>query len=148
MIHKLSLICLLLLMLTSKAGANLSKEQIYSLFNQANQQFRQGNSTKDQKQAKRHYEKAILLFERIINEGQIKNAKLYYNLANAYFLQGQLGKAILNYRRAESLDDDKNVQKNVLKKYSDSLKDLSKLETDIENLNKQINKEIGLELYY
>lgn len=41
----------------------------------------------------------------------------------------------------------KDVQKDVLKKYSDSLKDLSKLETDIENLNKQINKEISLELY-
>jgi len=112
--NKLAITCLFLLIATSLAEAKLPKEQIYSLYNQANQSFRQGNSTKDPEQAKRHYEKAILSFERIINEGEVKNAKLYYNLANAYFLQGQLGKAILNYRRAESLDDaDENVKKNL-----------------------------------
>ena len=42
---------------------------------------------------------------------------------------------------------DKDVQKYVLKKYSDSLKDLSKLEVEIKNLSEQINKEINSELY-
>jgi hypothetical protein len=113
-INKLSLTCLFIFIASSLAQAKLPKEEIYSLYNQANQQFREGNSAKDPEQAKRHYEKAILSFERIIKEGKVKNVKLYYNLANAYFLQGQLGKAILNYRRAEALDDaDENVQKNL-----------------------------------
>jgi len=38
---------------------------------------------------------------------------LYYNLANAYFLQVQLGKAILNYRRAAKLGNDNDIQKNL-----------------------------------
>jgi tetratricopeptide (TPR) repeat protein len=92
----------------------LPKEELYSLYNQANQNFRQANSAADMEQAAKLYEKAILSFERIIDQGQIKNAKLYYNLANAYFLHGQLGKAILNYRRAAKIDgSDENIQKNL-----------------------------------
>jgi len=96
------------------ADAGMSKDQAYSLFSQANQSFREANSAKNPEQAKELYKKAILAFERIINEGRIKNAKLYYNLANAYFLKGDIGKAILNYRRAEKLDNsDANIQKNL-----------------------------------
>jgi tetratricopeptide (TPR) repeat protein len=97
------------------AKAELPKEEIYSLYNQANQNFRQANSTVDTKQAEKLYEKAILGFEKIIEQGQIKNAKLYYNLANACFLKGELGKAILNYRRAAKLDNsDENIKKNLV----------------------------------
>lgn len=96
------------------ADAKMSKDQLYPLFSQANQTFHQANSTKDPEQAERLYEKAALVFERIIDEGRVKNAKLYYNLANAYFLQGQLGKAILNYRKASKIDNsDENIQKNL-----------------------------------
>lgn len=91
-----------------------ANRQLYSLYNQANESFRKANSTSDSEQAKRDYERAILNFERIIEEGQVKNAGLYYNLANAYLLQDQLGKAILNYRKAMQLDDsDENIQKNL-----------------------------------
>ena len=111
-------ICIIIFLLpftvTSVAKAELSKEQLYSLYNQANESFRKANSTLDSEQAKRDYERAILNFERIIEEGQVKNAGLYYNLANAYLLQEQLGKAILNYRKALQLDDsDENIQKNL-----------------------------------
>jgi hypothetical protein len=95
-------------------AAGMSTEQAYSLFSQATQRFREANSARDPEQAKKLYGKAILVFERIINEGGIKNAKLYYNLANAYFLKGDIGRAILNYRRAEKLDSsDANIQKNL-----------------------------------
>lgn len=110
---KILLACLILFTATASAQAKLPKEQIYSLYNQANETFRQGNSTNDIEQAKRLYERAILSFEKIIEEGQIKNAKLYYNLGNAYFLYGQLGKAILNYRRAAKLGNYDNIQKNL-----------------------------------
>ncbi|MBN2455603.1 MAG: tetratricopeptide repeat protein [Sedimentisphaerales bacterium] len=113
-IKKTLIFCLFLLVVTTTVEAKLPKEQVYSLYNQANETFRQANSTKDPDQAKRLYEKAILNFEKIIEEGQIENVKLYYNLANAYFLQGQLGKAILNYRKAIKIDDsDENIQKNL-----------------------------------
>ena len=106
-------VCLFFIMFTASVQAVLPKEQIYSLFNQANQNFRQANSTGDSEQADKLYQKAILSFERIIDEGGIQNAKLYYNLANAYFLQGRLGKAILNYRRAAELGNDSDIQKNL-----------------------------------
>jgi hypothetical protein len=109
----------LFVLLASGINANaenqLSREQTYSLFEQANQAFRQANSTTDNPQkAEKLYETAILNYEKIINDGQIKNAKLYYNLGNAYLLKGDLGRAILNYRRASQLDKaDANIQKNL-----------------------------------
>ena len=109
------LICLLLFCLASSTGAALSKEQTYSLFSQANQFFREANSiANDPDQVRRLYEKAILNYEKIISDGQIRNPKLYYNLGNTHFLNGDIGNAILNYRRAEMLDEtDTNVQKNL-----------------------------------
>jgi len=107
-------VSLLLFVTATSAKAEPSNEQMCTLFNQANQDFRQANSTEELQQAKRLYEKAILGFERIIDQEQIKNAKLYHNLANAYFLHGQLGKAILNYRRAVKIDgSDENIKKNL-----------------------------------
>ena len=111
--NKVLLVGLIFIMITTSAQADLPKEQLYSLFSQANQYFRQGNSANDPEQAKKCYEQAILCFERIINDGGIQNAKLYYNLANAYFLRGQIGKAILNYRRAAKLASDGDIQKNL-----------------------------------
>lgn len=108
------LVGLFLFCLPSVAEAELSKEQAYSLFDQANQFFRQANSmASDPDQAQRLYEKTILNYEKIINDGPIRNAMLYYNLGNAYFLKGNLGKAILNYRRAEKLGSDREIQKNL-----------------------------------
>jgi hypothetical protein len=60
------------------------------------------------------WRKLKYLYEKIIDQGGIQNAKLYYNLANAYLLKEDLGRAILNYRRAEKLDhSDLNIQKNL-----------------------------------
>ncbi len=109
------LICLLLFCLVSATDASLPREQTYSLFSQANQFFREANSiANDPDQVRRLYEKAILNYEKIISDGQIRNPKLYYNLGNAHFLNGDIGSAILNYRRAEMLDKaDTNIQKNL-----------------------------------
>lgn len=49
------------------------------------------------------YANAAVLYEDILSTGQ-HSAKLYFNLANAYFKQNQLGRAILNYNRALLLD--------------------------------------------
>ncbi len=115
--------CTLIFTFSSMARGAMPKEQIYSLFSQANQFFRQANTTADDPEtAQNLYEKAILNYEKIISDGKIKNSKLYYNLANAYFLKSaegrhapeDIGRAILNYRRAQKLDKaDTNIQKNL-----------------------------------
>lgn len=117
MIARLSLVCLVCLLFTVglAAGDTLSKEQINTLFSQANDAFRQANSTVDDTDKSNSlYEKAVLGYEKIIRQGHIENPKLYYNLANAYLLKGDVGSAILDYRRAEKLDkSDSDIRKNL-----------------------------------
>lgn len=45
------------------------------------------------------YAGAVRLYESILDEG-LFSMKLYYNLANAYFKTGEIGKSILFYKRA------------------------------------------------
>jgi tetratricopeptide (TPR) repeat protein len=49
------------------------------------------------------YVTAITLYEELITQG-IETAQVYINLAHAYYQDGQLGFALLNYRRAERLE--------------------------------------------
>ncbi len=49
------------------------------------------------------YLQAAAGYEAIIRYG-VHNSDVYYNLGNAYFKHGDLGRAILNYRRAYRLD--------------------------------------------
>jgi tetratricopeptide (TPR) repeat protein len=96
------------------AFAAMSRDESLLLFSQANQTFSKANETKDPQEAATLYEKAILDYEKIIEDGGIKNAKLYYNLANAYILINNTGKAILNYRKAQLLDSsDQDIYKNL-----------------------------------
>jgi len=48
------------------------------------------------------YDEAAAIYQTIIAAG-IEDSTLYYNLGNAYFKQGNLGRAILNYKRAYRL---------------------------------------------
>ncbi len=83
---------LFMLILLTFANTNAQNAYVDSL-------MRAGNSAYTSK----NYEKAIDNYEKIINEGY-ESAALYYNLGNAYYKIGALGKAILNYERALSLD--------------------------------------------
>lgn len=58
----------------------------------ANEKYEAGN-----------YAEASAIYEAILDSGLL-HSSVYYNLGNAYFKQGDLGRAILNYRRAQSLD--------------------------------------------
>lgn len=94
--------------------AAMNRDEGLLLFSQANQTFSKANETKNQQEAAVLYEKAILDYEKIIDQGGIKNAKLYYNLANAYVLSNNIGKAILNYRKAQLLDSsNQDIYKNL-----------------------------------
>jgi tetratricopeptide (TPR) repeat protein len=60
-------------------------------------------NTQDSQAAREHYATAAAGFESLIAEG-VHNAAIYYDLANAYYRLGDVGRSVLNYRRAEQLD--------------------------------------------
>ena len=66
------------------------------LFNRANEL-----AHVDPSQANDHYQRAVEAYRRLQDDHGIENGELYYNLGNAHFLSGDIGRAILNYRRAE-----------------------------------------------
>lgn len=80
------------------------EDRIVAGFQAAQTAFRQANEAATPDQAKALYTKAILNYEKIIDLGNLSRADLYYNLANAYLLKEDVGRAILNYKRAEKLD--------------------------------------------
>jgi len=60
-----------------------------------------------------HYQEAAELYEQLLTQG-VAGAALYYNLGNAYYMKGDLGRAILNYQRASRLDPrDGDIQYNL-----------------------------------
>ena len=77
--------------------ANTFAANIDESMKQAGEYYRKGE-----------FDKAINIYEQLINEGY-KGTSLYYNLANSYYRIGKLGYAILNYERALKIspsDDD------------------------------------------
>lgn len=94
-------------------------QDVLDLFQQGNQYYDQGE-----------FQKAIETYQNMIGAGFL-NSKVYYNLGNAYFRKGELGNAILHYRRAERLDPrDEDIKANIeyVKLYT-----LDKIE--LENIN-------------
>lgn len=97
-------------------GATLETGQAREILAQAQQYFRQANEARiaDPNGARDLYLRAALRFERIAQDGEIHNGRLYYNTANAYFQSGDIGRAILNYLLAERLiPGDPNLAQNL-----------------------------------
>jgi len=81
----------------------------------ANGFFSQANDiqTIDPGKAEELYQKALLRYENLVEKG-VRNGKLYYNIGNVYYRLGDIGRAILNYRRAERyIEKDANLQQNL-----------------------------------
>jgi len=100
----------------ARAGEALDRAEIADLFSQAKQFFHDANdlSATDRTAAVDLYRKAVMRFERIVRDGRINNGRLYYNIGNTYFRMGDIGRAILNYRRAEPLlPNDNNLRQNL-----------------------------------
>jgi tetratricopeptide (TPR) repeat protein len=87
----------------SAAAGALPREQQLRLLDQANRAFEQALAGHDEQTSQGYYQQAIDRYEQLIASG-VHNAKLYYNLGNAYFLRRDLGRAILNYRRGLRLE--------------------------------------------
>jgi len=106
------LVCLLL----AGSAAALTDEMAGSLFREGSAAFRDANekARSEPEQARALYKKAFLRFEQIEREGGIRNGKLYYNIGNCYFRMEDIGRAILNYRRAEQyMPNDPNLHQNL-----------------------------------
>jgi tetratricopeptide (TPR) repeat protein len=90
-------------------------------------EFRAGNEAYQNKE----YDEASQTYEIIRKNGLISVA-LYYNLGNAYYQQGKLGPAILNYERALKLaPNDKQVANNL----DVARQDLKDIQVGIEKSN-------------
>lgn len=84
------------------AAVGLSAQNVDSLWSKANELYGLGM-----------FKEASNLYENIINDGS-ESAGLYYNLANAYYKQNMLGKAILYYERAHRLSSsDEDISNNL-----------------------------------
>ena len=113
----LALVLVLLAALTPTALlAAMSDSELRSVFAEGNQLFREANELSSQSPvaAEDLYRRAALRFERLVNEGSIQNGKLFYNIGNAYFRTNDIGRAILNYRKAgQYIPNDLNLQQNL-----------------------------------
>ncbi len=96
-------VLLAMILLVPPAAAELAPERAQELFHEAGELFREANQTRstNPSQAYTLYQAAALRYERIVREGEAANGRLYYNLGNTYAQMDELGRAILNYRRAE-----------------------------------------------
>jgi hypothetical protein len=81
----------------------MRKGQQLLLLEKANKMFEQAVASSDEQAMQGYYQQAINAYEQLIAAG-VRNAKLYYNLGNAYFRANDLGRAILQYRRGLQLE--------------------------------------------
>ncbi len=101
-----------------------ASESAESLFLQANDLFQKGISAPEPGRTER-IKQAAQVYERVLAERGIRNGYLYYNLGNCYVHLGRMGKAIVNYRRAEKLvpnySDLRNNLKSALARRKDNI---------------------------
>ncbi|MCF6147849.1 MAG: tetratricopeptide repeat protein [Candidatus Kuenenia sp.] len=86
-------------------GYSLSKDEVVKTFATANENHLEAVkfiAEKNLQEANKKLEEAALQYEMIISKG-FRNGRVYYNLGNTYYRLGEVGKAILNYRKAQRL---------------------------------------------
>lgn len=96
---------LVLLIFLTRAWADPASQQAVSKFVSADYHYKQGQ-----------FGDAIKEYEGILSMG-LESGPLYYNLGSAYYKNGDLGKALLNYKRAEGFiprDSDLKFNKNLV----------------------------------
>lgn len=111
----------LLCSIAAALGGELTPQQRRDVLLEAQQHYDRGIAVlaADPAQAKSIFRTAAERFQLVADSGVI-NGQLYYNLANAYLEAGDLGRAILNYRKAQRLmPGDARLQANL--KYARSL---------------------------
>ena len=107
---------LMLAILPARAADQLNNEQAALLCSEAEAFFHEANelSQREPARARELCRKAAARYERVLSEANLHNSKIYYNLGNIYFSMQDIGRAILNYRRAQQLNpNDRNLLQNL-----------------------------------
>lgn len=83
-------------------SSELSEGQRLAILEDAQVQYDRGIEIRqsDPQRAAGHFDDSARLYELLIEDG-VRNGYLHYNLGNAWLQAGEVGRAILNYRRAE-----------------------------------------------
>ncbi|HMA76013.1 MAG TPA: tetratricopeptide repeat protein [Candidatus Krumholzibacteriaceae bacterium] len=100
----------------SHCGAVLSSEELQNDLEAAQEAFQNGleHEESNPQAARDYFRSSILHYRRMIDEGGVRNGKIYYNIGNAYFRLNDLGRAILNYKRsALYIPNDDNLTRNL-----------------------------------
>jgi len=112
----LSLLFAYIVFTSACTAQSLDQTAIENLYAEGNAFFRKANDAAaiNREQSYDLYQKAALRFERIAQEGNVANGKLFYNIGNCYFRMNDLGRTILNYRRAQRhIPNDQNLLQNL-----------------------------------
>ncbi|MGE4285970.1 MAG: hypothetical protein AB7F23_05100 [Phycisphaerae bacterium] len=98
--NKKSLLITALLLMPLFAGTDAASGN--ELVVRAEAAFNQAVSETDSVKAQKLYLQSANLFESAVSNGFL-NHKIFFNIGNCYYLSNDLGRAILNYRKAEAL---------------------------------------------
>ena len=85
--------------------SNISKDEAIKLFTNANENYLQAAkciAARNNQEAEQKLKEAASQYETILANG-FKHGQIYYNLGNTYYRTGELGKSVLNYRKAQRL---------------------------------------------
>jgi tetratricopeptide (TPR) repeat protein len=85
--------------------SNISRDEAIKLFTDANEKYLQAAkniAAKNNQEAELKLKEAASQYETILTHG-FEHGQIYYNLGNTYYRKGELGRAILNYRKAQRL---------------------------------------------
>ncbi len=100
----------------SENNVALNRTDILDIFHQAKVLFRQADQLEasDPEQSQQLFRQAAMRYETLVAKAGIQNGKLYYNIGNIYFRLKDIGRAVLNYRRAQQLIPyDPNLRQNL-----------------------------------
>lgn len=102
---KTPFLCAQLMLMTVFSGQAADYQK--QVLEQAHARFRSATNTAQ-------YAEAAQQYEYLVEEEGIRNGQLFYTLGNSWFMAGDVGRAVLNYRRAERLmPNDADLQHNL-----------------------------------
>ncbi|MBI2470234.1 MAG: tetratricopeptide repeat protein [Planctomycetes bacterium] len=85
--------------------SKISRDEAIKLFTDANEKYLQAAkciTARNNQEAELKLKEAVSQYETILTHG-FGHGQIYYNLGNTYYRKGELGRAILNYRKAQRL---------------------------------------------
>ncbi len=80
-------------------GAIGDRKDVEHIFTEANRYYKEGLRAEEASAQKLLFEKALLRYKQLFEQGHIVNGRLFCNIGNIYAQLGETGKAVLFYKR-------------------------------------------------